>query len=176
MEFITPKFTKNQNLVQNQLMQTHIRLMSNFLEPVPCNVLFRRFQIILPIKATVSFVETDPVCHVWCNVWPSYTCRSAVIFRTLKDDSLWINILASNNCFSYRNIFQNGVNTLSKLVNHFLSKAQNFVWFGPYDFVQISPALCSKYLSNNVWRDFGLPMWPQIMNSSINKVELLHDF
>ena len=27
-----------------------------------------------------------------------------------------------------------------KLLTIFSQKAQNFVWFGPYDFVQISPA------------------------------------
>ena len=34
------------------------------------------------------------------------------------------------------------MNTLSKIVAHFLGgqKPQNFVWFGPYNFVQISPA------------------------------------
>ena len=38
-------------------------------------------------------------------------------------------------------------------------KTQNFVWFEPYDFVQISPACAwSKYASNNVSRDFRLPM------------------
>ena len=69
----------------------------------------------------------------------SYTCRSAVIFGTLKDDDRWNSILASNKCFSHRNVFQNGVNTMSKIVNHFfVKKAQNFVWFRPYDFVQIS--------------------------------------
>ena len=52
-----------------------------------------------------------------------YMCRITVIFGTLKDGSLLINILASNNCFSYRNIFQNGVNTLSKIGNTFLSKS-----------------------------------------------------
>ena len=44
-----------------------------------------------------------------------YTCRTIVIFGTLKDDSLEINILAVNNCFSHRNIFQNSVNTLSTI-------------------------------------------------------------
>ena len=48
--------------------------------------------------------------------------------------------IASSNCFSHRNVFQNGVNTLSKMVNHFLSKSSIFCIFGPYDFVQISPA------------------------------------
>ena len=51
---------------------------------------------------------------------------NAVIFGTLKDDSLWINILTSKNCLSHRNIFQNGVNTLSKIVNHFLLKNTKF--------------------------------------------------
>ena len=45
-------------------------------------------------------------------------------------------LIASNSiCFSYRKVFQNGVNTLSEMVNHFCQKAQNFVglYFGPYD-------------------------------------------
>ena len=64
--------------------------------------------------------------------------RTTIIFRTPKD-SLSINSLASNNCFSNRNVFQNGVNFLFKMVNRILSKkAQNFLQFGPYDFVQIS--------------------------------------
>ena len=37
-------------------------------------------------------------------------------FRSLKDSSLEINSLALNKCFSYRNVFQNGVNALSKIV------------------------------------------------------------
>ena len=52
---------------------------------------------------------------VWC-----------VIFRTLKDSSLQINSLASNDCFSNRNVFQNGVNALSKMVNHFFVKSLKF--------------------------------------------------
>ena len=36
-------------------------------------------------------------------------------FGTMKDASLLINIFASNHCFSYRNIFQNDVDALSKL-------------------------------------------------------------
>ena len=38
------------------------------------------------------------------------------------------------------NIFQNGVNTFSKMVNHFFKKAQFLLYFIPYDFDQISPA------------------------------------
>ena len=40
-------------------------------------------------------------------------------FRTLKDRSLLINIFASNNCFSDRNIIQNGVDALSKIDDAF---------------------------------------------------------
>ena len=53
---------------------------------------------------------------------PSYMCRTTVIFVTQKDGSLQINSLASNNCFSYRNVFQKGVNALVTIANHFLSK------------------------------------------------------
>ena len=69
--------------------------------------------------------------------------RVGLIFGTLEDGSLEIISLALNNCFSYRNVFQNGVNALSKMVLNnpiFCQKAQNFVSFGPYEFVQISQA------------------------------------
>ena len=35
-----------------------------------------------------------------------------------------------------------GSNLCEKLLTIFCQKTHNFVWFGPYDFVQISPA-CS---------------------------------
>ena len=50
------------------------------------------------------------------------SCRTTEIFETLKDGSLEINSLALNNCFRDRNFFQNSVNTLSKLVHHFLTR------------------------------------------------------
>ena len=62
-----------------------------------------------------------------CSTCMVYMCRTTVIFITLKDGSLQINSLASNNCFSYINVFQNDANALSKMINHFLSKVQNFV-------------------------------------------------
>ena len=43
---------------------------------------------------------------------------TTVVLITLKDGSLQIDILVSNNCFSYRNVFQNSVNALSKMVNN----------------------------------------------------------
>ena len=50
------------------------------------------------------------------------------------------------------NVLQNGVNALSKLVNHILLKKLSFVKFEPYNFVQISPSACgpSTYQILNV--------------------------
>ena len=39
---------------------------------------------------------------------------------------LLINTLVSKDCFSFRNIFQNGVDNLSKMVDLFLSKSLKF--------------------------------------------------
>ena len=88
-------------------------------------------------------------------------------FWKLKDGSLEINSLALNNCFSYRNVFQNGINALTKMV--FKNTFFCFVLFCFFKKLKISCSLdiqfCSnftrmwsKYLSNNVWRDFRLPM------------------
>ena len=60
------------------------------------------------------FHKTFRVYHVYCNFILGYMCRTTVIFGTLKDESLLINMFASNNYFSNMNIFQNGTDTLSK--------------------------------------------------------------
>ena len=74
------------------------------------------------LRVRAFFHKTVRVCLVYCNFKIGFTCRSTVIFGTLKDGSLLINTLASNICFTYRNMFQNGVNALSKIVDAFLSK------------------------------------------------------
>ena len=78
------------------------------------------------LRVRAFFHKTVRVCHVYCNFKICFTCRITVIFGTLKDGSLLINTLASNICFSYRNMFQNGVDTLSKIVDAFLSKSSKF--------------------------------------------------
>ena len=78
------------------------------------------------LRVRAFFLKTVRVCHVYCNFKIGFTCRITVIFRTLKDGSLLINTLASNICFSYRNIFQNGIDALPKIVDAFLSKSSNF--------------------------------------------------
>ena len=78
------------------------------------------------LRVRAVFHKTFRVCHVYCNFKIGFTCRITVIFGTLKDGSLLINTLASKICFSYRNMFQNGVDALSKIVDAFLSKSSKF--------------------------------------------------
>ena len=78
------------------------------------------------LRVRAFFHKAVRVCHVYCNFKIGFTCRITVIFGTLKDGSLLINTLASNICFSYRNMFQNGVDALSKIVDAFLSKSSKF--------------------------------------------------
>ena len=77
-------------------------------------------------RVRAVFHKTLRVCHVYCNFKIGFTCRITIIFGTLKDGSLLINTLASNICFSYRNMFQNGVEALSKIADAFLSKSSKF--------------------------------------------------
>ena len=79
-------------------------------------------------------------------------------FGTLKDTSLLINSFLTNNCFSGRNIFQNGVDPSSKIDDAFLTKS----W--PFHLVRII-RLCSnlaglwhKHLLWNFKKNFRLPM------------------
>ena len=81
----------------------------------------------------------------WCNFSPRYTCWTTVIFLTLKDGSPQVNSLAFNNCFSYRNCFQNGVNALWK---------KKWVLINPFFFQKISKfclfwiiGFCSNFTS-----------------------------
>ena len=78
------------------------------------------------LRVRAFFHETVRVCHVYCNFKIGFTCRITVSFGTLNGGSLLINTLASNICFSYRNMFQNVVDALSKIVDAFLSKSSKF--------------------------------------------------
>ena len=65
-------------------------------------------------------------------------------YHNFGDTEKWlkINNLPSYNCFSHRNVLQNGVNVLLKVVLKevgFLSKSLISVHFDQYDLVQISP-------------------------------------
>ena len=69
-----------------------------------------------------------------CNFILGYLCWIAMIFGTLKGWSLLIDIFASNNCFSYRKIFQNSVDAVLKLDDAHLTKSWKFhivqiIWY-----------------------------------------------
>ena len=69
---------------------------------------------------TVGFVMFGAIFNLVTRV------KLPFFLEKLKDGSLEINTLALNNCFSYRNVFKNGVNALSKMVFKnpiFLSKS-----------------------------------------------------
>ena len=83
-------------------------------------------------------------------------------FHTMTSKKIVRSYYCLNNCLCHRNLFKNGVNIFSNMVNHFLPKSTNLMHFLPYDFVQISP-IWSKYLSSNVWRDYSLPMSASVM-------------
>ena len=91
-----------------------------------------------------------------------YTCRTTVIFGTLnmlKDDSLQINSLASNICFSCRNVFQNSVNALSKWLTiffSFLSKSSKILGSSDHTILFKFHQHVVHILIWNVWRDFRL--------------------
>ena len=78
------------------------------------------------LRVRAVFHKTVRVCHVYCNFKIGFTCRITVIFGSLKDGSHLINALTWNICFSYRNMFQNGVDALSKITDAFLSKSSTF--------------------------------------------------
>ena len=68
--------------------------------------------VVFGLRVRAFFHKTVRVCHVYCNFRIDCTCRITVISGTLKDGGLLINTLASNICFSYRNMFQNGIDAL----------------------------------------------------------------
>ena len=102
------------------------------------------------LKGTSGFfIRLFGICQVYCNFKLGYTCRITVIFETLKGGSLLINTLASNICFSYRNMFQNGVDTLSKIVDAFLSKSSKFYLVRIIRKCSNFASLCHKHLLRN---------------------------
>ena len=110
------------------------------------------------LRVQTFFRKTFRVYHVYCKFILGYMCW---IFGRFKNDILLINTYASNNYFSNRNIFQNGVTALSKIDDAFLQKAENFILFGLSDNVQISLAwginMYCSLLRNYKWH-FRLPM------------------
>ena len=110
------------------------------------------------LRVRAVFHKTARVCHVYCNFKLGYTCRITVMFGTLKEGSLLSNTLASNICFSYRNMFQNGVDALSKIVDAFLSKSSQFYQVRINRKCSNFASLWHKHLLRNYQWHFRLPM------------------
>ena len=97
--------------------------------------------------------QTFQVYHVCYNLILGYICRITVYFGTLKDGSLLINIFASNNCFSDRNIFQN-----VKKDDAFLTKSWTFLLVRIIRLCSNFARLWHKHLSWNYKWNFRLPI------------------
>ena len=121
-------------------------------------ILFFIFASCHPLRVRAFFHKTVRVCHVYCNFKIGFTCRITVIFGTLKDGSLLINTLASNICFSYRNMFQNGVDALSKIVDAFLPKSSKFHLVRIIRKCSNFARVWHKHLLRNYKWHFRLPM------------------
>ena len=117
-----------------------------------------QIQVFDILRVQAVFHKTVRICHVYYNFKLGFTCRITIIFGTLKDGSLLIDTLASNICFSYRNMFQNCVDTLSKIVDAFLSKSSKFylVWI-IWECSNFA-SLWHKHLLRNYKWHFRLPM------------------
>ena len=82
------------------------------------------------VKGTNGRQKTYEIFHVYCIFYSGFMCQTTVIFGITKDGSLVLNTLASWNCFTCRNLFQNGANDMSECLTFktaFCKKAQNFV-------------------------------------------------
>ena len=110
------------------------------------------------LRVRAVFHKTVRVCHVYFNFKTGFTCWITVIFGTLKDGSLLINTLASDICFSYRNMFQNGVDALSKIVDAFLSKSSRFYLVRIIRQCSNFASLWHKHLLRKYKWHFRLPM------------------
>ena len=66
------------------------------------------------LKGTNGRQKTYEIFHVYCFFYSGFMCQTTVIFEITKDGSLVLNTLASWNCFTCRNLFQNDANDMSE--------------------------------------------------------------
>ena len=66
------------------------------------------------IKGTSGRQKTYEIFHVHCIFYSGFMCQTTVIFGITKHGSLVLDTLASWNCFTCRNLFQNGANDMSE--------------------------------------------------------------
>ena len=81
------------------------------------------------LMGTNARQKTYEIFHAYCIFCSGFMCQTTVNFGITKDGSHVLNILASWNCFTCRNLFQNGANDMSECLTcetAFCKKAQNF--------------------------------------------------
>ena len=66
------------------------------------------------LKGTNGHEKTCKIFHVYCIFYSGFMCQTTVIFGVTKDGSLVLNPLATWNCFTCRNLFQNGAKDMSE--------------------------------------------------------------
>ena len=77
-----------------------------------------------------TVAKRHAIFNVYCILYSGFMCQATVIFGITKVGSLVLNTLASWNCFTYKNLFQNGANDMSECLTcetAFCKKAQNLV-------------------------------------------------
>ena len=115
------------------------------------------------LRVPTFFHQTFGVYHVYCNFILGYICRITLNFGTLKDGRLLINIFAVSNCFRDRNIFQNDVDSLSKIDDTFLTKSWTLHLI---QIIQLCSNFASLWYRNLLWyykENFRLPMTALIL-------------
>ena len=112
------------------LLQWGESLYQKVLRRRQCQWWFVTDAVMRRIKGTNGRQKTYEILHVYCIFYSGFMCQTTVIFGITKYGSLVLNTLASWNCFTCRNLFQNGANDMSECLTcetAFCKKAQNFV-------------------------------------------------
>ena len=124
-------------------------LINEFLSGVMRVITFLPVSVFSKTKTKRIKVKILEVVHIWviysCYIQYLLSFMYRFIFteERLLLYSLKINSMPLNTCFSNRDVFKIASTPLSKMVlknSIFCQKAQNFIHFGRYDLVQISPA------------------------------------
>ena len=106
------------------------------------------FRQLVPLWLRWVFVKTD---------WSAMLGATFILVTCVNCHNFWNNEYFSIERFLYhRNVFQNDINTSSKMVNLFWPKSSKFCIFRTIPFCLHLTSIWSKYLSNNVWRHFRL--------------------
>ena len=91
------------------------------------------------------------------QLYTGYTCRTTVIFETLKDDSLLIIVEHQTVVSITETSFKMASTLPSKMVNHFCQKISKFCIVRTIRICSNYTSMWFEYLPNrpNVWRDIG---------------------